>query len=111
MIENKVVLPAPFGPISAVMRPGKAANDALFTASRPPKRLETFSTWSRASATVRLRWRWLSDEPAIRGGEEAGYALRSESDDEFQHAPLDEQIETRHAPTDQLHPSPYCFHH
>ena len=52
MIENKVVLPAPFGPISAVMRPGKAANEALFTASRPPKRLETFSTWSKASATV-----------------------------------------------------------
>ena len=32
---------------------GKAANEALFTASRPPKRLETFSTWSNASAIGR----------------------------------------------------------
>src|SRR5476649_258639 len=90
MIENKVVLPAPFGPISAVMRPGKAANDAWFTASRPPKRLETFSTWSRASAKVRLRWRRFSGQPAIQTGEDAGDALRREGDDEDQHAAVDD---------------------
>ena len=55
MIANSVVLPAPFGPISAVMRPASAVNDALSTASRPPKRLETFSTRSRGSATAALR--------------------------------------------------------
>jgi hypothetical protein len=41
---NSVVLPAPFGPISAVMRPVSAVNDALSTASNPPKRFDTFST-------------------------------------------------------------------
>src|SRR5689334_7609029 len=97
MIENKVVLPAPFGPISAVIRPGKAANDALFTASRPPKRLETLSTRSRASATVRLRRLLLFEEPSVQAGEDSGDALRRERDDEDQHAAIDDEIETRRA--------------
>src|SRR6185503_17740040 len=92
MIENKVVLPAPFGPISAVMRPGKAVNEALFTASRPPKRLETFSTWSRASATVRLRWLPFSEEPAMQAGEDARDTLGREGDDQDQHAAVDDEI-------------------
>src|SRR4051812_12388564 len=102
MIENRVVLPAPFGPISAVMHPGIAANDALFTASRPPKRLETFSTWSRASATIRLRERRLSEELAMQAGEDAGDALRREGDDKDQHAAVDDQIETRRAAGQEL---------
>ena len=41
---NKVVLPAPFGPIRPVMRPASASSEAESTASRPPKRLLAFST-------------------------------------------------------------------
>src|SRR5262245_45017769 len=48
-MENSVVLPAPLGPSSAVMRPRSAENEAPSTASRPPKRFETFSTCSRGS--------------------------------------------------------------
>src|SRR3954452_6270581 len=95
MIENKVVLPAPFGPISAVMRPGKAANDAWFTASRPPKRFETFSTWIRASATAALRGLRFFDEPTIQAGEDTGDALRREGNDKDQHAAVDDKIEPR----------------
>src|SRR5437868_10048521 len=86
MIENKVVLPAPFGPISAVMRPGKAANEALFTASRPPKRLETFSTRSRASATAALRRLRSFEETAMQACEYPGDALVREGYNEDQHA-------------------------
>ena len=50
MIANSVVLPAPLGPISPVMRPTGAASEAASSASRPPKRLETRSTVSSASA-------------------------------------------------------------
>src|SRR5207237_5057018 len=41
-----VVLPAPFGPISAVMAPRAAENDRSSTATRPPKRMERRSTRS-----------------------------------------------------------------
>ena len=47
-MAKSVVLPAPFGPISAVMRPACASSDASETATRPPKRL----TMPRASRTA-----------------------------------------------------------
>ena len=49
MIANSVVLPAPLGPISAVMRPAGAASEAASSASSPPKRFDTRSTASRGS--------------------------------------------------------------
>ena len=82
MIENRVVLPAPFGPISAVMRPASASNDAWSTASRPPKRLETFSTRSRASVTAALRRCGRPDKPAAQVGEDAGDAARRKGNDQ-----------------------------
>jgi hypothetical protein len=36
---NTVVLPAPFGPIRAVMSPRPAWNDKSFTATNPPNRI------------------------------------------------------------------------
>ena len=54
MRENSVVLPAPLGPISAVMRPSGAASEAALTASRPPKRRETRSTTRSGSAMAGL---------------------------------------------------------
>jgi hypothetical protein len=47
---NTVVLPAPFGPISAVMAPRAAVNERSFTATRPPKRIVRCSTASNGSA-------------------------------------------------------------
>src|ERR1700682_5168278 len=94
MIENSVVLPAPFGPISAVMRPASAANDARSTASRPPKRFDTCSTRSRGSATVLLRrcrrggsWR---AKPSTQVVEDADDAARRERDDQDQNAAIDD---------------------
>ena len=86
MIANRVVLPAPFGPISAVMRPAAAANDALSTASRPPKRLETFSTRSRGSATAALRNALVLENRLAQIGEDAGDAARREGHDDDEHA-------------------------
>src|SRR6476620_9856102 len=102
MIENRVVLPAPFGPIRAVMRPGKAVNEASFTASRPPNRLETLSTWSKASATARLRCLCFSEDPAMQAGEDANDASRRKGDDEDQHAAINDEIETRRAAGHEL---------
>jgi hypothetical protein len=47
---NTVVLPAPFGPISAVISPWFAVNETSFTAVRPPNRMVRCST--RNSAAV-----------------------------------------------------------
>ena len=54
MTANSVVLPAPLGPISAVMRPSVADSETLLTASKPPKRRETRSTDSSGSAMAGL---------------------------------------------------------
>jgi len=53
-MPNSVVLPAPLGPISAVMRPRGAVSDTPLTASRPPKRRDTLCTASRDSAMAGL---------------------------------------------------------
>jgi hypothetical protein len=48
---NTVVLPAPLGPISAVISPRTAVKERSSTATRPPKRMvrcSTRSTMSRA---------------------------------------------------------------
>src|SRR5262249_38846591 len=41
---NTVVLPAPFGPISAVMSPRRAVKERSLIATRPPKRMLRCST-------------------------------------------------------------------
>src|SRR5580693_1466717 len=85
-MENKVVLPAPFGPIKAVMRPGMTSNDARSTARNPPKRFEIFSTPSSASAMTALR------RPT---GQQPGDAARRQSDDGDQDNTINHQIEPR----------------
>jgi hypothetical protein len=89
MMAKSVVLPAPLGPISAVMRPAGADSDAASTASRPPKRRDTRSTESSGSATGGLR-SFLSRRPeAARGAftrvrERADETGRRERDDDHQ---------------------------
>src|SRR5690242_11371587 len=96
MMANNVVLPAPFGPMSAVIRPAGASIEARSTARRPPKRLETFSTRSSGSGTGRLRWRLSTPRPphpAPQIAEDAGNATWPEGDDEDEHAAVDDEIE------------------
>src|SRR5262249_31418569 len=55
IMANSVVLPAPLGPISAVIRPTSTASETFSTASKPPNALQTRSTRSSGSATGALR--------------------------------------------------------
>src|SRR5262245_21452383 len=95
MMANRVVLPAPFGPISAVMRPACAASDARSTASRPPKRFDTCSPRSRGSAMTLLRGcqrARLQAPPQI--GNHPGNAARCEGDDHNEYAAIDHKVES-----------------
>src|SRR5260370_36591661 len=99
MIENSVVLPAPLGPISAVMRPAGARNDARSRASRPPKRFDTCSTRNICSAmAVAHRCRCCPPEgqetvPQVE--KNTSDAARRERDDQDEDAPIDDEIEAR----------------
>src|SRR5262249_28667197 len=110
MIENSVVLPAPFGPISAVMRPALAVNDAPSTARRPPKRTDTLSTRSNASAMAALR----RDAPPHQGadrGQQSGDATRRKGNDSDEHATIDHQVEPGGAAGHELGQFSQCFDH
>src|ERR1041385_6976019 len=56
---NTVVLPAPLGPISAVMVPRATSKDRSSTATSPPKRMVRCSTRSSVSAMVTLAMAFL----------------------------------------------------
>ncbi len=90
-------------PISAVIWPALAVSDAPSTASRPPKRLETFSTRSRGSVTATPPW---TGQPAAQVNEDAGDATRREGNDNNQHAAVDDEIEARAPPVTSLVNSP-----
>src|SRR5262245_32501394 len=91
MMENSVVLPAPLGPISAVIRPASAASEASSTASRPPKRLHTRSTRSSGSTMGPLQHRRLQARKArAQAGQEAHDPVRGKGYDQ------DEQIGRAH---------------
>src|SRR4029079_18504893 len=92
IVANNVVLPAPFGPIRAVMRPVVATNDALSTARNPPKCFETSSTRSNGSAMAALRNRPASESLAQRR-DDAGDAARRERHHNNQNTPIDDEIE------------------
>src|SRR3984893_11391553 len=97
MIENSVVLPAPFGPISAVMRPVSAVNETWSSARRPPKRFDTRSSWSKGSALAvfrRARRPGGSQRPA-HVGDQAGDPARGEGHHKHERAAVDPEIEAR----------------
>ena len=94
MIANSVVLPAPFGPISAVMRPSSAANEARSTASSPPKRLAmTFSHRSSGLSHGALRCFVARSAAAHAAREDTRDAARRERHDQHQHAAVDHEVE------------------
>src|SRR3954447_21417067 len=66
MIESRVVLPAPFGPMIATISPGAADSDTPRSASRSPKRLMT----PRASRSAPLATEvFVTREPQAERGE------------------------------------------
>src|SRR5262249_35576648 len=96
IMAKSVVLPAPLGPMRAVMRPASASKETWSTARRPPKSLETCSTRSSGSGTGRLPWRLGapgSRRPPPQIGEHAHDATRREGDDEDEYAAVDDEIE------------------
>ena len=84
MIANSVVLPAPFGPISAVMRPSSAMNEALVDGEQPAEAARHVLDASSICAAH-----------AARALEQPGDAARREGHHEDQHAAVDHEIEPR----------------
>src|SRR5580692_12045233 len=103
IIANKVVLPAPFGPIRAVMRPDWTLSETLSTASNPPKRLLTPSTRSSGSAMGLFRLqRFHGGETLPCLEQQPGNAARGESHNENEDAAVDDEIEPRRVDGDKF---------
>src|SRR6266849_8448014 len=103
MMENSVVLPAPLGPMSAVMRPASTASEALSTASRPPKRLHIFSMRSSGSGIGALRRRRApAREARAQVGRQARNPARGEGHDQDQHTAVNHEIEAGGIAGDEL---------
>src|SRR5687767_12783375 len=83
---NRVVLPAPFGPISAEIEPASTVSDTAFVATTPPKRLVTPTISSMARAR---------QQAAQRDAAEAEQPVRHERYHEHQQHTVEHEIETR----------------
>src|SRR5258708_23535111 len=86
MMPNSVVLPAPLGPISAVMLPSRTVRLASATAVRPPKLLVMPLTSSMARRPCPAR--------AAQPGEEADQPVRQEGKDDDQQRAVEHQVES-----------------
>src|ERR1700722_1998554 len=103
IIPNKVVLPAPFGPIRAVMRPDWTLSETLSTASNPPKRLLTPSTRSSGSTMGLFRLQGFhGGETLPRLEQQPGNAARGKSHDQDKDAAIDDEIEPRRVAGDKF---------
>src|SRR5882724_2242518 len=80
MAANKVVFPAPLGPIRPTISPSRTSSDAWSTAFRPPNDFE--SSWTSSMARL----------PA----EQADQAVRQAGHDQHQHDAVDHQAERLH---------------
>src|SRR5262245_50472965 len=95
MIENKVVLPAPFGPINAVIRSGGAVSEAPSTAFSPPNQRLTRSTASSGSTMPHLldcRRRLAPAEKLACVGNAADQPARHDPDHQHEHGAVDDEI-------------------
>src|SRR5690349_20549914 len=73
---NSVVLPAPFGPISAQISPACKSNETPPTAISPPNRTETSRTDSSGSSATIVAL----DERRMCACQQAGQTARQEQD-------------------------------
>src|SRR5262245_8289525 len=106
MTENKVVLPAPFGPTSATIWPGSTKKAARSSASNPPKRCEIFSTRSMSAMGALPAANELS-----RALEQTGDPARCEGHDQHEHAAIDDEIEPGRVAGDELGGLAEQLHH
>src|SRR5262249_28131518 len=90
-MANRVVLPAPLGPISAVMRPASAASETLSTASRPPNLRLTLSRRTIGSAMAPLRGG--PPRQAADLAQQSRDAVGREGDDQDEDGAVDDEIE------------------
>src|SRR6516162_9961808 len=106
MAANSVVLPAPFGPISAVILPASALNDASVSAASPPKRFDRPSTRRSASAMGVLRRRNLAGgQPLHRLAQvrqQSRNAAPGKCNHEDQHTAIDHEVEAGRIAGDEL---------
>src|SRR5215469_4107882 len=103
MMENSVVLPAPLGPISAVIRPASTASETLSTARRPPKRLNARSTRSSGSAMGALQERApQTRKTRTQIGQQAHDPVRGKGHNQNQHAAVDDKVEAGRIAGDEL---------
>src|SRR5262249_25353203 len=110
MMENSVVLPAPLGPISAVIRPASTASETLSTARRPPKRLNARSTRSSGSAMGALQERAPQTPKApTQIGQQARNPVRGKGYAQDQHAAAEDNVEAGRVAGDELAKSPECL--
>src|SRR5664279_1877808 len=90
---NNVVLPAPLGPITAVMLPLSTVSDASCTASSPPNRLDMPST-AKIGSTMRglprLFGRPLQQSAQPRNN--IGHAAWCKSDHQNQHDAINHEL-------------------
>src|SRR5262245_46883499 len=98
MIENSVVLPAPLGPMSAVMLRSEPVRDAAWTPTKPPNRQVTRSTESKGSAIAQLPDRSVGPHGATldqlaRIGDRADQATRCKPDNKHEHRAIDYEVE------------------
>src|SRR5664279_196111 len=89
MMANSVVLPAPLGPISPVIRPAATVSETAFTASKPPKRQDIRSTDSRGSVMRGLALGRSRDAPTDCL-DHTDQPARREGNDEYEHTAVDD---------------------
>src|SRR5664280_193525 len=85
--EKRVVLPAPFGPMTPKISPGATSNETPLTATRPPKRTVSARTETTGSG-IEVEAPQASRPKAPHEAEEA---LRLEEHDGDQQRPIDEE--------------------
>src|SRR5262245_3223929 len=103
MMENNVVLPAPLGPISAVIRAVSTASETSSTARRPPKRLNARSTRMSGSAMGALRDRRpQTRQTRTQIGQQAHDPVRGKGHNQDQHAAVDDKVEAGRIAGDEL---------
>ena len=77
---NTVVLPEPFGPISAVIVPARTPNEQSSTACTPPKPFDRPSTSSRRAHAATSGSEWTASTPIRMPAVATARAVQSASD-------------------------------
>src|SRR5262245_10768040 len=102
---NSVVLPAPFGPITAKMAPSGTAKLTSCTARRPEKFFDTPEISSNATSRLRLVAARLVE--AKLAGERRPHAVRQQQDDDEEAKAVEHLLGPRRRPPERIHQLEY----